>query len=86
MTTSGRNGRANARSEDWERLRTLEDILALLQDVDEERVRIKRAAWETGQKDIYQASERQRAALERLKARLSARWYELFGELNGVED
>lgn len=86
MTTSGRNGRANARSDDWQRLRTLEDILALLQDVDEERVRIKRAAWAAGHGEVYQAAERQAAELERLKARLSAHWHYLMSDLNGAED
>lgn len=86
MTNSGRKGKANARSEDRQRLRTLEDVLALLIDVDEERVRIKRTAWETGQAEVYQASERQRKALERLKARLSDRWHYLMSDLNGVED
>lgn len=83
---SGRNGKGNARSKDWERLRTLEDIMALLQDVDEERVRIKRAAWAAGHGEVYQAAERQAAELERLKARLSERWYQLFGELGEVGD
>jgi hypothetical protein len=86
MASSGRKGRANARSNDRERLRTLEDTLALLLDVDQERVTIKRTAWELGQPDIYQASERQRKALERLKAALSERWYYLMDDLNGVED
>lgn len=82
----GRNGKQNAASAERKRIRALEDALALLLDIDEQRVRIKRAAWETGQKDIYQASERQRAALERLKARLSERWYQLFGELEETGD
>jgi hypothetical protein len=96
MTNSGRSGRSNARSDDWQRLRTLEDILALLQDVDEQRAAIKRAAWVAGHGEIYQASKKQAERLERLKARLSARWHELFEDLDsdtatpgvqaGVED
>lgn len=81
MTNSGRKGKANARSSDRERLRTLEDVIALLLDVDQERVTIKRTAWELGQPDIYQASERQRKALERLKAALSDRWHYLMNDL-----
>lgn len=86
MTNSGRKGRGHARSDDWQRLRTLEDIMALLIDVDEQRVRIKRAAWATGHTEVYQAAERQAKELEKLRARLSERWHELFGELDRDEE
>lgn len=76
-----RSGKRNSRSPEWQRLTTLEDVIALLLDVDEERVKIKRTAWDIGQADIYQASERQRKALERLKARLSERWHYLMEDL-----
>lgn len=100
MTTSARSGRGNARSDDWQRLRTLEDVIALLLDVshpleeaNKARIVIKREAWEAGNTAIYQASqeqkaaiERQRKALERLKAALSERWHYLMSDLDGAGD
>jgi hypothetical protein len=76
-----RSGKRNGQSPEWRRLFTLEDALALLLDVDQARITIKRAAWETGQSEIYQASERQRAALAKLKAALSERWHYLMSDL-----
>jgi hypothetical protein len=81
MTNSGRKGKQNSASADRRRVRLLEDALALLLDVDQARITIKRAAWETGQSEIYQASERQRAALAKLKAALSERWHYLMSDL-----
>lgn len=84
MTSSGRNGRAgrrNSASADRRRLRALEDALALLLDVDQERVRIKRVAYDLAQTEIYQAAERQKKALARLKAALSERWHYLMSDL-----
>lgn len=78
---SGRSGEQHARSEGWERLRTLEDVMALLLDVDQQRARIKRAAWVAGHNEIYQAAQQQAEELGRLRARLSARWHELFEDL-----
>lgn len=80
-TKPDRTGKRNGNSREWQRIFILEDVMALLLDVEEARITIKRAAWETGQAEIYQASERQRAALERLRALLSEKWYQLSGEL-----
>ena len=67
----------NSRSEAWADLRDLEDVLALLAGLDQERRLIKRRAWEIGDGETFAASERQRVGLAQLKALLSARWHEL---------
>lgn len=84
-TKPDRTGKRNGHSREWQRIFTVEDVIALLLDVDEARIIIKRAAWETGQTDIYQASERQKAALEKLRAWASEKWYQLSGELGEGE-
>ena len=63
----------------WQRIRDLEDALALLDRVDERRRVIRRQAWNDGSHDaIYQEATAMTTDLARLKATLSERWHELF--------
>lgn len=73
----------NSRSEQWCRIRDLEDVLALLVGVDEQRQIIKTRAWVIGDEQSFIASERQRELLGRLKRVLSGRWEELMEERGG---
>lgn len=76
----------NSRGNEWQTLRKLEDVLAILADVNEARAEIKREAWRYGIEAIFEATNRQQAALERLKETLSQRWHELMEQIDDEED
>lgn len=64
----------NSRSDEWGTIRRLEDQLARLAALDQERRLIKRRAWELGDLETYAASERQLEELIALKRDLSTLW------------
>jgi hypothetical protein len=68
-----------SRSQDWQRVRGVEDALALLDRVDERRCIIRRQAWGEGSFDaIYQEATAMTDDIADLKDFLSARWADLF--------
>ena len=67
----------SSNSDKWRKIRTVEEALALLADVNTERVLIKRRCLEFGDEQSYLAAERQKRALERLQITLSLRWHEM---------
>lgn len=67
----------NSRSSEWATIRDLEDQLARLASIDQERRLIKRRAWQSGDLETYAASERQLVELAALKTGLTALWQQL---------
>ena len=77
---------ASSRDEKWERVRGLENLLALLDGVDERRRVIREQAWHEGSFDaIFEEATAMRDDLARLKAQLSERWETLMGEARGEQ-
>jgi hypothetical protein len=75
-----------SRSQEWKRVRTLEDAQALLDRVDERRRVIRRHAWHEASFDaIYQEATAMTGDLARLKDLLTARWHELFEQTQNKE-
>lgn len=74
-----------SQSSDWREARDIEDLLALIQDIDELRLLIKRQAWQLGNAEIFQASEEQKKTVEKIKAKLSQKWRELAEEIEDDE-
>lgn len=73
----------NSHSPGWEQIRDLEEALALLVGIDEERKLIKRRAWGVDD-ETFAACQRQSKAVGKLKATLSQRWHELFNVERGT--
>lgn len=69
-----KDGKQNSRSYLREEIRAIEDIKALLAELNQQRVATKRAAWQAGDAEIYQIAERQKETLIRLK-RIFSRYY-----------
>jgi hypothetical protein len=75
-----------SRSREWQRVRDLENALALLDRVDERRRVIRQQAWGEGSFDaIYEEATVMTDDIAGLKDLLSARWGELF-EIAQQED
>ena len=75
-----------SRSEAWERVRGLEDVLALLASVEDRRRVIRVHAWREGDwGQVYVEATAMAGELARLKGLLAARWEELFGEAGEVD-
>ena len=73
-----------SRCQGWERVRTLEDVLALLSQVDDRRRVIRAQAWNEGDwGTVYAEATAMREELAQLKALLSGRWKELFDSVTG---
>ena len=71
----------SSRAEAWERVRSLENLLALLDGVDERRRVIREQAWHEGSFDaIFEEATAMRDDLTQLKRQLSERWETLMGE------
>jgi len=71
----------HSRSQEWERVRSLEDVLALLASVEDRRRVIRAHAWREGDWEaVYAEATAMREELGRLKRVLSERWEELFCE------
>ena len=73
-------------SREWHDIRSLEDLMALLRDIDEQRVIVKRLAWQQGEIEMYEASEKQRAAIEKFKKLLSQKWHILVEEIGDTDE
>jgi hypothetical protein len=77
---------ASSRDEKWERVRGLENLLALLDGIDERRRVIREQAWHEGSFDaIFEEATAMRDDLARLKAQLSERWETLMEEARGEQ-
>jgi len=75
---------AGPRSEAWQKVRELEDLLALLAQVDGRRRVIRVQAWSQGSFDaIYSEATLMRGDLGRVKECLSALWERWVGEAQG---
>ena len=71
----------SSRGEEWERVRGLENVMALLDGVDERRRVIREQAWHEGSFDaIFEEATAMRDDLAQLKRQLSERWETLIGE------
>lgn len=70
----GQSGKRNSRSNVREEIREIENIKALFIELNSQRIKIKRAAFDTGSKEAFRAAEKQRIALIRLK-RIFSRYY-----------
>lgn len=65
----------SSRSKEWDRVRQIEDLLALLSAIDDRRRIIRTHAWREGSWDaVYQESTAMRHELAQLKTELSAAW------------
>jgi hypothetical protein len=70
-----------SQSEAWRRVRALEDVLALLAEVDDQRRVIRIQAWHEGSWErVYLEATAMRATLARMREILAARWEELIGD------
>jgi hypothetical protein len=68
-------------------VRSLEDVQALLDRVDERRQVIRAQAWHEGSFDaIYEEATRMKGDLAALKAALAARWEELVAGARGENE
>lgn len=69
-----RDGKQNSRSYLREEIRAVEDIKALLIELNQQRIKVKRAAWHAGDQEIYAIAEKQKQTLLKLK-RIFSRYY-----------
>lgn len=75
-----------SRSKHWESVRTLEDALALLAQIDDRRKVVREQLWREGDlQTAFAEITAMKPELARLKATLSSRWHELF-EIARQED
>lgn len=69
-----------SRGPEWERVRGLEDALALLSNVEDRRRVIRVQAWHQADWGrVFVEATRMKKDVARLKELLSSRWEELFG-------
>lgn len=72
-----------SRGKAWQRVQSLEELLALVQQVDDHRRVIRRQAWREGSwEQVFQEATAQGKALARLRAALSERWHELMDDVD----
>jgi hypothetical protein len=69
-----REGKRNSRSYLREEIRAIEDVKALLIELNQQRIAIKRAAWASGDEEAYRTVQKQKVTLIRLK-RIFSRYY-----------
>lgn len=72
-----RKGKQNSRSHLRDEIRAIEDVKALLIELNQQRIAIKRAAWASGDEDTYRTVEKQKVTLIRLKRIFSRYYHEL---------
>lgn len=70
----GRTGKKHANSSVRKEIQSVEDIKALLDELNEQRITIKRAAWDGGDEKIFSTVEKQKVTLIMLK-RIMSRYY-----------
>lgn len=75
----------DSKTQEWQRVRRLEDLVALLASIDARRRLIRTHAWREGSWDvIFAEATAMRGELAVLRERLSACWEELVGEARGA--
>ena len=76
-----------SRSKDWKRIRSLENALAILKDVEDRRQIVRQQIWHEGDLTVAFAEITAMGAdLQRFKDTLSSRWYELMEAIEQQED
>ena len=71
----------SSRDDAWERVRSLEELLALVAQVEGHRVVIRRQAWHEGSwHQVFIEATAQGRALAKLQACISERWHELMDD------
>jgi len=75
-------GKHNSRSYLNDEIRAVLDLKALVLGLNDCRIRIKRIAWETGNRQLYQEAEAMKSALIKTKRIYSRYWHGLEVELN----
>jgi len=76
-----------SRSKDWKRIRSLENALAILKDIEDRRQVVRQQIWHEGDLTVAFAEITAMGAdLQRFKDTLSSRWYELMEAIEQQED
>ena len=76
-----------SRSKDWKRIRSLENALAILKDIEDRRQVVRQQIWHEGDLTVAFAEITAMGAdLQRFKDTLSSRWYELREAIEQQED
>jgi hypothetical protein len=77
-----------SRGPEWERVRGLEDAIAILEAVDGRRRVIREHAWHQSGNwgQVYAEATRMKKDIERLKELLVSRWEELFERAQNQEE
>lgn len=81
----GRTGNQHAGSAVREEIRAIEDVKALLIELNQQRIAIKRAAWATGDEEAYRTVQKQKVTLIKLKRIFSRYYHELNVQLEEEE-
>lgn len=72
----------NPNSHEWSGARSLEDMLALLADIDDDRKGIKQLAFTQGDAEIFRFSQAQRHSIGKLRQALSDHWQQIQDIIN----
>jgi len=81
MSSQGK-GKRNSRSCLNDELRAVLDLKALVIELNERRINVKRMAWQTGNRDLYREAEAIKCALIKMKRIYSRYWHGLNVELH----
>ncbi len=69
---------SHSQDPDWKRIRSLENVLAILNDIEDRRQVVRQQIWHEGDlTTAYSEITAMGKDLERFKHTLSSRWYEL---------
>lgn len=77
MSLRRNQGSDNPRSKEWADRYELEDLIALVLDIDDLREAVKQVAWATGDGRLMALSEKQKDKIERLHKRLRKKRIEM---------
>jgi hypothetical protein len=72
-----RPGKQNSRSYLSDEIRQTLEVKALLIELNQRRIEVKRIAWETGNKRLFEQAEAMKKALIKIKKIHSRYWHEL---------
>lgn len=75
------NGKANSRSYLRDERRAVEDLKALMIDINQCRINIKRLAWQTADRELFSEAEAIKTALVKMKRIYNRYWHDLTIEL-----
>jgi len=76
-----------SRSHDWKRIRSLENALAILKDIEDHRQVVRQQIWREGDLTVAFAEITAMGDdLQRFKDTLSSRWHELMETVQQQED